>query len=199
MFRDKVLGDPALLSRLAGVGARTPFVDIANQYAADHTGKDDRFQQRLDYWKDVFKDTVFSNINRAVVAAEYHRLYQDPALMPRRKGQPRPSEKKRTRATANRYLSTLSQVFAHALDMGLIDSNPCKDIKRGGESSRFGRSLTDEERTALLETCKVSEWDRLYLLVTMALSTGARLGNHPQLLQQFVELARRARVSERFK
>jgi integrase len=67
-------------------------------------------------------------------------------------------------------------VFNVAVDDGLIETNPCRGIRRGGEKHRFGRALSEDERKTLLEKCKESEWDRLYLLVSMALSTGARLG-----------------------
>jgi integrase len=130
----------------------------------------------LKYWTDLFGTMSLSAITRPIIAEEYHRLYQDPALTPRRKGKPLPSNKTRTRATANRYLSTLSGVFESAVDLNLIDVNPCKGIKRGGETHRFGRALSDDERKALLKACQKSEYDRLYLLVSLALSTGARLG-----------------------
>jgi integrase len=100
----------------------------------------------------------------------------DPALRSLRKLEPKPTDRQRSQATANRYHSVLSQVFALAQEKGLIESNPCRGIRRGGEKSRFGRVLSDQERAALLEQCRASDWDRLHLLVTLALSTGARCG-----------------------
>jgi integrase len=161
-FRDKVLGDANIMIRLAGAGARTTLAEIADHYGNNYSGKDDHVTQRLGYWQDLFGSWTLVAITRPVIAEQYHKLYQNP-------------EHKRTRATANRYLSTLSQVFEIAVDMGLIDVNPCKGIKRGGETHRFGRALTDDERETLLNAAKQSEWDRLYLLISMALSTGARL------------------------
>lgn len=43
------------------------------------------------------------------------------------------------------------------------------------------RYLSDNERDRLLEACRNSEWDRLYLLVLMAMSTGMRKGEMLQL------------------
>jgi hypothetical protein len=52
--RNLILGDSSKLRRLAGAGARTLFKDIADEYAREYTGKDDRFPQRLGYWTDLF-------------------------------------------------------------------------------------------------------------------------------------------------
>ena len=38
------------------------------------------------------------------------------------------------------------------------------------------RYLSEPERKALLEACQASAWDRLYLLVLLAITTGARQG-----------------------
>jgi hypothetical protein len=74
--RDKILGDSNLLSRLGGAGARTTFGEIADRCANDHTGKDDRFPQRLGYWKDVFGTWNLPAITHPIIAEEYHRLYR---------------------------------------------------------------------------------------------------------------------------
>jgi integrase len=190
--RDEIQGDSSKLKR-----SRTPFKELAEQYARQYKGKDSRSSQRLGYWTDLFGTADISTITRPIIAKEYHSLYQEPALVPRRKGPPLPSNKTRTRATANRYLSTLSQVFELAVDMNLIEVNPCKGIKRGGETHHFGRALSDAERKELLKQCQKSEYDRLYLLVSMALSTGARLGELMSLTWADLDLKKAvAKLSE---
>jgi integrase len=57
-----------------------------------------------------------------------------------------------------------------------ISENPARRVARGQENPGIVRWLEDDERTALLEACKESGWPQLYLLVILALSTGARLG-----------------------
>jgi integrase len=50
------------------------------------------------------------------------------------------------------------------------------------------RWLEDDERTALLEACKESTWPQLYLLVVLALSTGARLSELRRLKWSDIDL-----------
>jgi hypothetical protein len=50
--RDRVLSNASTLGR-----SRSSFAKVAGQYAAAYTGKDARFQQRLDHWVEVFSST----------------------------------------------------------------------------------------------------------------------------------------------
>jgi integrase len=52
------------------------------------------------------------------------------------------------------------------------------------------RFLSDEERTGLLNACKASRWPRLYALVVMAITTGARRGELLGLHWRDVDLQR---------
>ena len=88
-----------------------------------------------------------------------------------------PKEYRRSAATVNRYLATLSHVFSFAVkERRLIDRNPVGDIRRKKESRGRTRFLSDEERTALLDACAKSEWALLHALVLLAITTGARRG-----------------------
>lgn len=169
-------GNTVRLDRLGGSGSRMTLGEVIDTYGNEYRGKDRSVPTKLAYWKDQLGDWKISAITRQVVAEELDRLKNEPALQPLRGKESRETTNTRSQATVNRYLSTLSQVFNLAVDKGFIETNPCRGIRRGGETSHFGRALTDEERKALLERCKESEWDRLYLLISLALSTGARLG-----------------------
>ena len=52
--------------------------------------------------------------------------------------------------------------------------HPCRAIERLAENNEKTRYLSDGERESLLIACKESGWPRLYLVVLMALTTGAR-------------------------
>ena len=54
--------------------------------------------------------------------------------------------------------------------------NPVKETCALTENKHRTRFLQDDERPALLTACRTSEWDKLYLLVLLALTTGARQG-----------------------
>ena len=165
-------GNHDRMTRLGGSGSRLTLADAVDKYALQYNGKDKTIPQRLAYWRERLGAWKLTDITRQMVAEELDKLRNDPALRSLRMHEPKPTERKRSQATVNRYHSVLSQVFELARDKGLIEANPCLGIRRGGEKSRFGRALSDTERDALLERCKASDWERLHLLVTMALSTG---------------------------
>ncbi len=78
-------------------------------------------------------------------------------------------------STVNRYKSSLSSVFNYAIEeRKMLKKNPCHEVKYQKESKGIDRHLKDKEITALLAVCKQSDWGRLYLLVLMAITTGAR-------------------------
>ena len=83
----------------------------------------------------------------------------------------------RSPSTINRYHSTLSAVFKLACkDWHWMPSNPARQVLRKEEPDGIVRWLSDEERLALLKSCKASKWPGLYPLVLLALTTGARQG-----------------------
>ncbi len=88
-----------------------------------------------------------------------------------------PKEYKRSGATVNRYMATLSHVFSFAVkERRLLDRNPVSDIRRKKEPRGRTRFLSDEERASLLEGCTNSDWVPLHALVLLAITTGARKG-----------------------
>lgn len=81
----------------------------------------------------------------------------------------------RTPATVNRYFAALSHVFTVAIkEWQWIEENPLLKITKPKEPRGRIRFLSDEERQGLLEICKTSENKILYMVVVLALSTGAR-------------------------
>jgi integrase len=88
-----------------------------------------------------------------------------------------PQTYKRSGATVNRYLATLSHIFSTAVaEWRLIDRNPVRDISKKKESRGRIRFLRDDERAALIAACGKSAWPALQILVLLAISTGARRG-----------------------
>lgn len=77
-------------------------------------------------------------------------------------------------ATVNRNLNSLSIVFVAAKEWGWVTRNPIRDAKKYREPKGRVRFLLDDERTALLKACKESDYQPLYLIAVLALSTGMR-------------------------
>ena len=73
---------------------------------------------------------------------------------------------------ANRDVAVLSNVMNQAIRMGLINSNPCKQVRRNEENPRT-REVTDNEISALLLHCP--EWLKAY--IRLKLLTGLRQGD----------------------
>lgn len=88
-----------------------------------------------------------------------------------------PKGYKRSGATVNRYLATLSAALSFAVrERRLLDRNPVSDISRKKEPRGRTRFLSDDERAALLDACAQSDWKLLHPLVLLAITTGARRG-----------------------
>jgi integrase len=82
-------------------------------------------------------------------------------------------------ATINRYFVALCALFTWARKNRLLPrgfESPCKYVEKQIEPRGRVRYLKTEERDQLLAACKGSSWARLYLLVLLALTTGARRG-----------------------
>jgi len=88
---------------------------------------------------------------------------------------------KRAASTVNRAKVVLSAVFTYAKQNALLPAghhNPTAEIKgRGFNAAQLpDRSLSTAEVERLLAYARTAPWNRLYLFVLMALTTGARMG-----------------------
>ena len=84
--------------------------------------------------------------------------------------------KQLTNATINRYKAAISVVFSYACREYDLPDNPVRHIRSLPENNARIRFLSDDERSRLFEACRTSDWDKLYLLVLLAITTGARKG-----------------------
>ncbi len=78
-------------------------------------------------------------------------------------------------STVKRYLALLSRMFSVAVkEWFWMEHNPCQRVTRPKEPRGRVRFLDQEERRRLQEACQASYEPRLYPLVLLAISTGAR-------------------------
>lgn len=119
----------------------------------------------LRWWRTELGPYLLVDLTPARIAAARDQL----KLRKTRTGEPI------TPATINRYLASLSIVCGTAVrEWGWLDDNPLRKVKKLAEPRERVRFLSEEERTRLLEACRQSVNAYLYLIVVLALSTGAR-------------------------
>jgi len=114
---------------------------------------------RLKHWLRVLSDKSIMDINCLDIEFGLNHL---------------PDELSNT--TINKYKKLVSVVFNYGIrELGLLD-NPTRYIRSLPEKKGRTRYLSDNERERLFKACRDSKWDKLYLLVLMAITTGARRG-----------------------
>lgn len=157
-----------------GISKRHTFKDLATEY--EQHAKD---KVRLAYWVSVFGDNSLDTITPARISKQRDKLLSedtqnfstpatgDPIIDAKR------VKAKRTGATVNRYLASLSSCLNYGVKtLQWIERNPCEKIEKPKESKGRVRFLSDAERVELLKTCEPHK--DLYLAVVLALTTGAR-------------------------
>jgi integrase len=94
-------------------------------------------------------------------------------------------------ATINRYKAAVSVVFTYACRQYGLTTNPTQYISSLPENNERTRFLSEAERTRLFRSCRASHWDKLYLIVLLAITTGARKGELTKLRWNDIDFARR--------
>ena len=79
-------------------------------------------------------------------------------------------------STINKYKKAISVVLNFAIREYDLSDNPTRHIRSLPEKKGRTRYLSDNERKRLFKACRGSKWNKLYLLVLMAITTGARRG-----------------------
>lgn len=183
-----------MLEALDSGMATLSFNKLADEYQRWWDGqnrKDKGVPARVKWWKDQLGPMKLIEIRARHVRDALDGYATGKA---KRGNGPRKSAtttRPRKPATVNRHRAGLSAIFKYARSKGYIVTNPVSAVASLPENNKRVRWLSDEERTALLEACKASEWDRLHLLVLMALTTGARLGELLWLHWDEIDFARR--------
>ena len=94
-------------------------------------------------------------------------------------------------ATINRYIAAISVVFSYACREYGLQVNPIRKIPSLPENNERTRFLSEAERTRLFSSCRASHWDKLYLIVLLAITTGARKGELTELRWNDIDFERR--------
>ncbi len=94
-------------------------------------------------------------------------------------------------ATVNRYKAAISVIFTYACRYFNLIDNPALHIPSLPENNKRTRFLSEAERTSLFKACRASHWDKLYLIVLLAITTGARKGELTKLRWNDIDFDRR--------
>src|SRR6267378_6986893 len=97
-------------------------------------------------------------------------------------------KRQRNPATVNREMCVLSKILALAFDAELIESNPCRRVRKFRTNNGRVRYLTSDEEAKLFEKLQGQEW--VQQIVTMAINTGMRQGEIFDLTWFDVDLPR---------
>ena len=193
-WASRIEGDRETLAAYGMAGASMLFRDLADEYDAQWAG-DSRIRSQLYYLREKLGDYKLIDIDKFIVKGVILE-YAEGEVLRYNGANPTGYKLKRTGkerkpSTINRLRSRLSAIFRFAIENDYITSNPVAGTKTWRENNKRERFLTDAERDRLLEVCRQSAWDKLYLLVLMALTTGARLNEMLHLRWSDIDFATR--------
>ncbi len=136
-----------------------------------------KFQTHLSWWKNKIGAYLLSDITSSLLSQCKDELSKEPSPKFKLDSKGNRVETYRSPATVNRYIATLSIVLSKAYkEWEWLEENPMSKVAKFKENRGRTRFLSEEEQTSLLLACKEMSNPLIYLLVVLALSTGARLG-----------------------
>lgn len=176
----------------------TTLRELVDAYMATYAGRDRSRIPQLERWCALLGDRPFASLTDDDVFHGMEVLRREPArVFLGRDDQGERIERakpgRRSEATVNRYWAALSAVLTWSIKKRRAPrtwENPCKKVERAPEAPGIVRFLADDERERLFTSCRASSWPRLYLLVLMAITTGARRGELISLTWADVDLER---------
>jgi len=140
----------------------------------------DRQRVILGWWKEKLGAYTLATLTPDLIGRHRDQLQSKEGLSP---------------GTVNRYLSALSKAFTNAVkEWHWLPNNPLARVSKKPEPRGIVRYLSDDERAALLDACRKSEYKPLYLIVLFAITTGVRRGELLGLRWQDIDLERRVAV-----
>jgi integrase len=159
--------------------------ELIDKYIKEELPKKPRSEAKqksqLTWWKNEIGTVKLVHVTPALLAECRHNLTVGTYETSRKEKQPDGSIKiiktvqSRVPATANRYLAVLSHAFTVAVkEWGWVQQHPMSNVRRNKESKGRVRFLTDDERSRLLQACKVSRSPNLYLIVLLDICSGGR-------------------------
>ncbi len=178
----KFESDVELEAALNDPGRRTRFEELCTLYSDAYEGSDHHRMTQVNWWK-----VRIGNPRLSEIEIDQIRVF----LKEYRAGKDRDPVRERAPSSTNRMKAALSSMFTFAIKEGLAIRNPVRMIPCETERNQRIRYLRDDERLALVAACRNSELDKLYLLVLMAIMTGARKGELLRIRWEKIDFTKR--------
>ena len=164
-------------------GSKFTFSELADSYMACYKGRDGACGQRLSFFVDRLGSRLACEIDSDDVADALDSLAQRGSLRNNggqlKGGNIVPTGKPLAPATLNRYRNVIQAVLTFGRKKRLMPKgwiNPVNDTERQPENNARTRYLTQAEYERLLKCARVSQWNKLHVLIKLAVTTGARRG-----------------------
>jgi integrase len=154
-------------------GCNLTFSNVLNDHALPHSRTHNRsysdFKQRTISVASVIGDEKVTDIKRLTIINTLNKL-----------------NKEWSPATYNRYLSATSKVLAHALELELIDKNPCSGIKKLPENNIQDFILNTGGIRRFIEIANADDSLFASHALLLCLYTGIRIGNSISITRSMI-------------
>lgn len=138
-----------------------------NNGAVEHHRSAKDSMRHLNYWQERLGDFSLVHLTPERLAKERLLLIDTPT----NRGA------KKSSATVNRYIATLSSALTYACrQLRWIDDNPCFNLIKLKENPGRDKVLTQDEVHRLMDSCRESRNSYLYCIVLLEFTTGMRQG-----------------------
>jgi len=156
---------------------------LADTFMACYQGRDPSFTSRLSFFTQHLGEKVASEIDADDIDDVLEALKQRGRLFNvggnKRGGSVISTHKTLADATINRYRCTLQSVLTWARKRRLMPKtwvNPVVETQRLPEDNARTRYLSEPEYEKLIKVSRLASWNKLTLLIMLAVTTGARRG-----------------------
>lgn len=158
--------------------------ELIDRYISDVLPKREKDQQKIKtqllWWKENIGAYLLSEVSPSLIAKYRDKLFKE--SINRKNGYRSPS-------TVRKYMCSLSIALKKAInEWEWLDTNPLDKVENVKVDNARERRLIDDEQIRLLEAAKNASNKYIYLLVVLALSTGARRGELMNLTWDNVKL-----------
>lgn len=176
----RITSDAELVEALGTEAARLTLRQVVDGDPPRRTPMDSPAQTRwlVDWWLERLGDQLITDIRPDDVRLALNEYGAGNVhVHVRGKEEPKVTGKKRAPATVNRMRSRLAAIYRHARnEWGLVLESPTKSVPKRKEHNERRVFLSEEQAGKLLAAARASDWAKLYALVLMGITTGARRG-----------------------